>query len=409
MSTSPRRLATLLFSTALAAGLTLAAAPAHAASATVGAPNGMAGLAETVWVNAPASANTTVPVSFALDGVTSGTLNIPVNARGAGTVSWTPSSAGTWTLSAAGATSTLIVAPMPTTTTLAIPNSVGLNVPQNLVVTVNALGGSVAPSGTVAIKSIYGGMVGTAPLNANAGTASSSATIAWTPTAPYANPLYATYTPAPSSGLAASSAPTWPVYVDFPQPVVSLRMPANLTVGKPAVLTAVLNGVSTTGGVAFLHSINGTTVTIGSATVTGAETSITWTPTVPGQQILSVEFTGTAMTSGITPTGVSTQATVVAAAAPIDVISVNPNGAGVLVAGQRATIRNGAPLKLIASAQSGSTVTFNAAGPCAISSNVLFATANKGTCTLTAYSPGNASYSPATSTITLTVLAKAKK
>lgn len=408
MHTSPSRLTIALAAAALGGGLLLTAIPAQAASAAIAAPSGMSGMAETVWISAPASRSASVPVTFSLNGSTVSTLSVTTNRQGAGTVDWVPSDAGTWTISAAGASTNVTVYPMPTQSTVYTANALATGVANTIVASVQSTGGT-APTGTVTVRNVFtSAAIGTATLVAGPGGVS-TASLTWTPTDPALYPIQLTYNPAPGSGFGTSLSPVWTADVQSNPPLVALRLPPTLIVNQPVTVTGVVTNWALSGTMSLDLNVNGTASSIApSQTVSNSTVSSTWTPTALGNQVVTASFTGTPSSTG-TPNGVANQAVNVRPALPADPISVTPSWRGPLTVGAPAAIRYGTPLTLTTSSGSGNPVTLNATGACAISGSVLFATGSRGTCTLTAHSAGNMSYQPATAQFTLNVLGKTKK
>lgn len=397
---------------AVVAGLLLGAAPAQAASTVIAAPNAMVGMPTNVWVNAPDAANTTVPVTFT-QGTLTATATAGLNARGIGRASWTPTNGGVWTVTAAGGSGSAVVSAMPTETTVATLTAIAVNAPTTIVATVQAAAGSITPTGTVFVSNAYNGQqIGFADLTPTATPGRAIANIAWTPPTTGTIPVVARFMPGPTSGMAASLSPAWSTNVVYTQPALTLLVPSPLTVGTPVTITGHVNVPITTGTMAFTLSQTGIAPgnvvgLTGSLPITGGATTFTWTPTMQGNAIINATFSGTYGQNW--PTSGTAQLWVyVEPDPPADPISVVTSASGPLVAGQPAALRNGAPVALLPSTGSGAPVALSSAGSCAIAGNVLFATANAGSCTVTAFSPGSAAFDSNTATYTFTLQPKAK-
>ena len=419
MITSPRRLTATLSVLGVSAALVLTAVPAQAASTSIAAPSGIAGVAESVFVNAPASKNKTVPVTFTLTGAPVATLNVALGAKGTGTVTWTPTAAGTWSIAAAGGSTSAAVAAMPTETVLMVQNNIAINTPTSIVVGVWPSSGTTVPTGTVTVTNVVTGQVigsaSLAPSPSSPRAYTASATITWTPTGVANYALIATYTPAIGNGLASSVSPQYTAFVDYNAPLVVMRLPYPVTMGTPTIVTGIVNQSMVTGSMAFTTSYStagawtSTTAGLtGSQNLVNNAVSFVWTPTVPGNQILQASFSGKD-NNGFAISGISNQAVYVEPQPAGDTIALSASGIGALNASTRPALRFGSPVALSATAVSGAPVALSASGACAISGNVLFAIASKGACTVTATSPGSRSYDPATATTVLTAAPKAKK
>jgi hypothetical protein len=289
---------------------------------------------------------------------------------------------------------------MPTTTILMVPNSVQQGVSSNIIAVVSAPLGTVAPAGSVTVRA--GGslnVIGQGSLNPLAGSSRSVATIAWTPPTSGDFPLIGTYTPS-SSAFAGSTSPVSQPNITTSLPIVALRFPPSLYVGQQTVLSAVLGNGIADGSVAYL--LNGVGISGSMPTVNGVE-SFQWTPTVGGVQTITVDFTGQRSVSGS-----SSQSVNVLPAPPADGINVNPQGGSAWSVGAPIVVRAGSNTLINASSTSGATVVLSETGPCVLNGAIMTAL-SAGQCTLTATSPGSASFLPNTANYTITVQAPPKR
>ena len=387
---------------ALATGIGLVSAPAASSATTfIATPNGMVGLTQEVVIRTPNNLrNQPVTIGFTSGPYATSQQTI-INAQGFGSLSWTPTQAGTWTIAGLGnavsvGTTTINVAAMPTTTFLMVPNNVQQGVSSNIVAVVSAPLGTVAPSGSVTVRA--GGsqnVMGQGVLTPLAGSSRSIATIAWTPPTIGNFPLIGTYNPS-TSAFATSTSPVSQPNVSTGLPVVALRFPPSLYVGQQTVLSAVLGNGVADGSVAYL--LNNIGISGSMPTVNGVE-NFQWTPTVAGIQTITVNFTGQLNVSGS-----SSQQVNILPAPPTDAITVTPQGGAPWSVGTPVVVRAGSNTIVNGSAASGATVVLSESGPCVLNGSVMTAL-SAGQCTLTATSPGSASFLTNTATYTITVQA----
>lgn len=397
---------------ALATALTLAPANASTAPATIGTPNGITGVPQTIEVRAPQFANQTVAVTVNAGATPIGSIPIAVNAAGSGSAEWTPPGAGSWSVSGqgtlAGATaSNFTVAAAPTRTTLYAANQAQINAPTTMVAVVQALAGNTAPQGTVTFTTAIGTVLQTVALTPGAA-ATSTATYSWTSTGVGTTTIVATYNPARGVGgqadMAASSGSDTVESVTN-NPLVTLRLPSDFTVGIPVDLVAVINNIGLAGSAAFLTNVNGTVIPL-SGSVPSVNNVVTtpWTPTLSGNQILTANFSA----SNSNASGSANQWINVNRALSADSVRVGP-------AGQSAWPTTSVPLRtntqvaMSATTASGAPVTIDESGPCLVSGSALITSTAPGTCTLTVSSPGTPSFAPASATYTFQVSAPPKK
>ena len=391
---------------ALAAGIGLVSAPAASSATTfIATPNGMVGLTQQVVIRTANNLrNQPVTIGFTSGPYATSQQTI-INAQGFGSLNWTPSQAGTWTISGLGnavsvGSTTINVAAMPTTTILMAPNNVQQGVSSNIVAVVSAPLGTVAPSGSVTVRAASSqNVMGQGVLTPLAGSSQSVATIAWTPSGIGNFPLIGTYTPS-TSAFAASTSPISQPNVITGVPAVALRFPPSLYVGQQTVLSAVLGIGIPDGSVAYL--VNGTGISGSMPTVNGVE-NFQWTPTAGGVQTITVNFSAPGNISGS-----SSQPVNVLPAPPSDGINVSPQGGAPWSVGAPIVVQAGSNTLITASSTSGATVILSETGPCVLNGAVMTAL-SAGQCTLTATSPGSASYLSNTANYTLTVKAQQRK
>lgn len=405
------RASRIVLSAALALGLTAGTAlavgsPASAASnGFIAVPNGMVGVPESILINAPKAVGQVVTIGLQL-GAAAQTLQTTIGSNGFGAVSWTPTGAGAWTINGLGTianlgSTTATIAAMPTYTVLLAQSALQQGSSNNILAGVVAPIGTLAPTGTVTLQTgASGNALATAPLTGVFGGTTSTATIPWTPTAGGPFAMQATYNPA-SGGQVTSTSPISQPVVSAGVTTVSLRWPANLYVGTPTVLQAVLGSGIPDGSVAF--SMDGKGIS-GSIPTSGGVASFQWAPPASGVHTISVSYSGGQPNSaGTFPfSGSASQPVQVQAARAADNITVDPPGQPVWSIAQPITMTAGSTVTLVGASQSGTTVVFSEQGPCAIAGAVLTAL-SAGQCQVTAISPGNATLTPGSETYTITV------
>ena len=231
----PRILATLAV-VALASSVCLVT-PGQAATLQgrnwIAAPNGLAGVEQTIIVKADRSQGEVTTVTFqqASSGTNSG--QAVVNEQGFAYLPWTPANTGSWTIRATvgdasvGTTSITVVA-MPTSTVLLAPGQVADGKTTRLIAHVKALGGSVTPSGTVTLRNQLGNTVATGTLTPTSVAGLATIGLDWTPSSESVT-LIAEYSPA-TSAFSSSRSPAQSPTVAGPQ-AVSLRLPPISYVG----------------------------------------------------------------------------------------------------------------------------------------------------------------------------------
>lgn len=359
------------------------AAPVAASGTFIATPNGQVGIQQIVVVKAPrAMRNQVVTITFTNPATQPNAGQTLVNAQGFANIAWTPSLPGTWTITASGlpaasATTTITVTPMTTTTVLDAPNQVGANVPTTLLAEVSAVGGIIAPSGTITVRNQANVIVATGTLTASGTVGKSVANIAWTPNLATTS-LVATFTPSTAAFTGSVSSPEVPLIGQ--EPTIALRFPPSLYVGVPVTLQAVPTSQLPPGwggsGAFQIYRDGIMTFASGSQPLTNGVVSWVWTPTQTGLQTIQVQFA----TGNLVFNGTSTQNVNVLPTPATDAITVTP--------AIPATLTAGTSLALSAGATSGATVTLATSGPCVVNAATL-TVLSAGTCTITASSIGS--------------------
>jgi hypothetical protein len=410
------RTARVAAAAALGLSLTLTAAPGQAAPLSgkswVASPNGIVGVQQQVILRAPALAGQVGTFTFTTPAGASNAGQAAVNSAGFAYLPWTPNIAGAWTITATGGgatldTASITVVAVPTVTGLQVQNEVQQGEPATIVVDVQALTGSIAPSGTVTVRTTAGASVATGTLRPSGVTGESIAELSWTPGAGTTS-MVATFTPANANFGASTSNTQSPV--SGPAQAVSIRMPGTMYVGVPERVSAVINRnfENTTGGsVAFNLSINGVTSYPmgGSRGVVDRVGSAIWTPTNAGVQTVNVEYASLNFQFN----GNDSQVINVQSAPTNDTITVTPSGAAAWAPGVPVSMVARTAVTVSGASTSGNPVTFAVAGPCALEGASLTAL-GAGACTVTAISMGNGgNLKGTTATYTVNVTPAPKK
>jgi len=418
MSRSPlsKRTARAVLAAALATGLTGAAglaagAPASAATAGfIAAPNSMVGVETEIVVNAPKAAGQVVTFGATVGGFAT-TIQTTIGSNGFGSVTWTPGAPGTWTFNGLGnianlGSTTATVAAMPTYTVLLAQNNVQQGANNNLEAAVVAPIGSLNPTGTVSLQYGSGAAISSAPLTGGLGNATSTATVGWTPTAPGAISIQATYTSDNGAFVGSTSPISNPNSTPTIQPL-AMRWPANLYVGEPTLLQGVVGAGYPPGTVAFTWNTTGIS---GSIPTTNGVASFRWAPPSAGINTISASYTGAtgSANSLVWSNGTSSQTVNVLPARPVDNITVDPPSQPAWSIAKPIVMQAGSTVTLTGTSQSGTTVIFSEQGPCVISGATLTAL-SAGQCQVTAISPGTADIKPGSETYTITVTKAPKK
>jgi len=403
----PTAIATSLALAGIAAAPAATAAKKPKAPSYVAVANGVAGVPSEVRISAPRYGERTVTIAASQPGSPTVTLPVVLDVAGNGSVSWTPSAAGSWAIQGQGpfaiATgSSISVAPVPTQTTITVAAQGQVNAPMDVFATVESVAGTLAPQGSVSFATIFGSDLGTAPLVPGTGT-SSTARISWTPPSQGTFPLVATYNPAAGTAGAPNtltSNATQTVFVVQNQPLLTIRVPSTLRVGQPAGVAGVVNNLSLQGTVALSSDANGTTTSVlGSTRLQSGVGGGTWVPSISGPQIISAAFSSTNTNVSAT----QTQRVNVLGPKPADAFAVGPAGQAPWPVGTDIPLPSGASVLVAPGTQSGAPVTMATRGPCLVIDGTLFSTARSGSCTLVVSSTGTAEYAATDAVYTFSI------
>lgn len=412
-----RRVFALVLSVALASGATLllhspARADLSGRTEWVATPNGLVGVQQTVMVRAPLAVGQVATITFTHTTAGSNAGQAVVGSQGFAYLPWTPNLPGAWTITAnaAGAsagTSSITVAAMPTRTVLLAPSDVVPNRPVELVAEVQALAGSIIPSGSVTVRDQASMIVATGTVSPSGTPRTALANISWTPR-PGVITLIATFTPASPAFSVSTSVPQSPMVGDAR--AVSLQLPPISYVGVPETVSAVIQPAFQSplgGSVAFNLNIDGFVFyPMGGSRPAGSGVgSTTWMPTQAGVQTVGVQYAS----GNFAINGTDTQVINVQPAPAADIITVIPTGVPAWGPGNVGTLQQGNAVELTPSSQSGNPVTLTTDGPCAANAGTV-TMLGPGTCSITASSVGNGgSLTPAQQTYTVTIQAATRQ
>ena len=409
-----KSLVTSLVCALVTVGLT--AAPSQASSLTgrnwVATPNGLVGVQQMVIVKAARSQGQVATISFANAAIGANAGQAVVNSAGFAYLPWTPSTPGTWNLSVSVGgstvdTATIAVSAMPTKSILLTPGEVQENRTTTLVAQVEALGGSITPSGTITVRNQSDAVVATGTLAPTASPLLAQANIEWTPT-PGPVSLTATYNPA-TPAFTSSVAPVQSPVVGGAQ-AVSLRLPPVSYVGVTETIAAVIQPQFQSplgGSVGFSLNTQGIlSYPMGGSQPAGSGVgTATWTPTQAGVQTVGVAYA----TANFAINGTDTQRINVQPAPTPDTITVTPVGSGAWSPGNVGSVTQGGSVQITPTSVSGNPVTIATDGPCAADAG-LVSLLGPGQCAITASSLGNGgSLVSTTSTYSITVEKASKK
>lgn len=404
------------------AGLVLSALPASASASEgisglrgaswVTTPNGVVGVQQTVILRATKLRGRVATFTFTNAGTGTNAGQAAVNSAGFAYLPWTPNVSGVWTITATSGGSTvdqtsIVVAAVPTTTTLLSVGEVQQGVASALIAEVRALAGSITPSGTIAVRTSTGAIAATGTLNPSGTPGLATVTMNWTP-APQTVALTAVYTPDSNAFQASTSSSIVPAV--GPAQAVSLRIPPALYVGVPAQISSVVSANALTpegGSQAFNLSIEGFTFFVlgGSQPIIDGVSTITWTPTQAGFQTINVQYAS----SNFAINGRDSQAILVQPAPTPDSITTTPTGAPAWGPGLVGTLTQGSYVQVTPQSISGNPVTLTPDGPCAIEGGIV-TVLGPGTCSITAASMGNgANLAPTEVTYTINVVKPPRK
>lgn len=389
----------------LAGSLIGSAIPAQADSLSVSfAPGATVGLPASVSIAGAtngASLGANVSFSVTYSNGSAQAFNVQVAEDGSGTGTWVPTASGGFTALASDGTNQTTgkgsVSQVSTSTSVNAPNVAGVNQQVSLQATVAAAGGSTfGPTGSVQF-SIQGGAKIGQPVALN-GATPSVASVNWTPTALGNTNIVATYLPANNGGATCSgngctsSAST--VNVTASGSNVGISVPA-LYANTPATITSTVYVASYAGSIAFTANGAG----IGGSLPVGANgiTTVSYTPTAPGNVTIAVTWTGNNGQSGTTSQTVTVQPQ-----GKADTIVVDPNGDPAPWSSTSPNQVVPGNYVLAVKTASGATPTLAVTGAgCALSGTTLVISGGSGSCTLTAQSAGGNGYAATTATFQL--------
>lgn len=412
-----------LTSIALSAAIMVGvSAPSFAAAATPGVvtptvavPNGTAGVPLTVTVIAPDLAGQTVGLSASLDSVVVSLPDATLDSRGRGAVPWTPPYAGRWTVASSNGNvaiqpGTAVVAAMPTTTEVILPNRAARFEPMSIIAEVRtgevprvfgqaAVEQSLQVEGTVTFYEVYRGRIGSVRVKALPGDA--VAALSWTPPQYGDYAFYAEFEPStsPAGGPVATTASRSDIphlTVQERRAVVALRMPELVYVDEPVVVSAVIPDLFT-GAVGF--SVDDRPISSDREVVDGYAAT-EWTPLEPGVHTVTVELRSERFPR--LERRIDQQINVLPS--PVgDPISVSPVIGGVAQRpwqdGQVLNWPGGQRIPLVMSSGSGAPVNLSQSGACLIQGTTLVTPVTGGGCIVTFSTVGAGGFGPNTATV----------
>lgn len=414
---SPIKAAVLSAALVLGGAATASAATTSTGSLQpiIGVPNGTAGVPLTITVIAPKLAGQTIGLSASLDNALTPVDDVTLDARGRGYVSWTPPYAGKWTVASSNgntavAPGSAVIAPMPTTTDLIVPNRWTRFDPLTLVATVNtgetprvlgeaAVEDSLKVEGTVTFYEVYRGKLGSAKVTGLPGEA--AATFSWWPPQYGDYAFYAVFEPSttPAGGPIATSGSRSPIphlVVSEHRTLVAMRMPEFVYVDQPTLVTAVLPE-------AFDRYVSFTVddrpISPDRPAVDG-KAEAEWTPLEPGVHTVSIELKDDRFPR--IERRIDQLINVLPQPVP-NPISVSPVIKGVAqkpwVDGQVLAWQGGQRIPLVMSTGSGAPVNLSQKGGCLITGSTVVTPPTGGGCVVTFSTVGDGGFGPNTATV----------
>ena len=387
-----------------AAGLTVAAVPARAASTIVlTAGNGTVGTTQTL--SATVGSDSVLGFTPGVVTFTAGTQEVGtvrVTQVGAAAASWVPTTAGSIVVTSefvpdstvGGATSatdsqTVAIASVGTTTNVTSPDTVQVGSTFTVTATVTSRG-SYVPTGSVTFYFSSGTVIAAIPLEASARAVLSYQAPATAQTLRF----YAKYSG--DSNASASTSNNDSVRVATTSSVLTLSAPTTNYVNVPSTLIAKVSTAGARGTITF--TVGGTV--IGVQPLNAGQALQTWTPTSLG----NLPITATYNDQGGNQVARATNSVQVANASQKDQIVVDPQGsAAPWIPGGSTSLVNGASVTLGVTAASRNPVSLGMIGSgCSLSSGLaLKALAGTGTCTVTARTKGGNGFAPTTQSYTV--------
>lgn len=398
---------------------------AHAATSPentgiVAAANGSAGVAQTIDVLAPKNPSTTVTVVASL-GNADTSMSVTLDAKGQGSVSWTPQSSGTWTVDVSDSSvnlraSKVVISAVPTVTDIYIPNKASYFTPMGLISVVHATDGDAPVSGTVTFYEAYLGRLGAVEVSSST-QEYAVANFPWTPQGARTYALWSTFTPSNDMDTdtpATQSSVSGTSYLTVEEHPVPLQllMPPTMRIGKPALVFAQLPDIERA-TVSLLVDDR----PVSPARVTeGGVSPFIWTPVHTGVTDVQLEFLSEhhpradriiTQTVNVLPKQIPN---------PISVTPVIDGVAGTPWAEDDVlSYAAGTAINLVSSTGNGAAVTVSQRGKCLVSGATLYVPSAGGGCKVTFSAPGDATYASnsaqviVTASVTPATPAKKKK
>lgn len=388
------------------AGITVASAPAQAATVT-GFGNGPVGVQQTITVTGITPSllgESTCTMQPLINNVVQpqvvGNITL-VGSQNAVTFLWTPQVAGSATFNITDCTGltnpgAVTIGKVNTASVISAPNTAQVGVATKITVTVQSQSpSSYSPTGQVVVRDGNGATLQTLGLTAGPGNGQAYAYYYWTPTTTGQYIVQATY----NGDANASASP--PSAQDIIQATpsgstIALKHPPVMYVGVPTTLTANVFPVTVQGSVGF--TVNGQPIS-GSIPIVNGSASMTWTPPAAGTITLGASYTTNQGGSGSTSEQITIQPP-----SQTDAITLVQPGWGPWAPGGTYTLGNGSNFTFQASTLSGAAVTLSETGPCQVSGLTITVPVGSGTCNLRASSPGANGYAPTTAGYTVNLI-----
>ena len=397
-------IAVTLASSVVLVGVPTMATAAAKTQGVVATGNGTAGVAQTVNVVAPKSANRTLEVVATL-GQAGDVMSVTLDGRGQGSVSWTPQSSGTWIVGSSGEGISLtmskpVIAAVPTTNDIYIANKAERFKPMGLISVVTATEGSAAVAGSVTFYEANLGRLGSVDVQAGQGERA-IANLTWTPPIQGTYAFHSVFTPTkdPETGTAATQASDSGVsYLEVTESSVPVQMlmPPVIRLGHPTPVFAQLPEINRA---SVRLDVDGRPVSPSKSTE-GGLAEFAWVPTHTGLTYVQLELEGThhpladrliTQTIDVQPDRVPN---------PISVSPVVNGVAGApWVDGQVVTYPAGSRVTLVTSSGNGAAVTFKQTGKCLVSGPTLALPVSGGGCSVTFSAPGDARFASNRATV----------
>ena len=378
----------------------IAAAPAHAASAT-GYGNGVVGISQTISAQGICPSAQLAFTAQYSNGVTVSAPLVYADIDGNATIYWAPTIVGQITQATIGSTCSPVylgganISQTATTTTVSTPNNAQVGLATQITVTVQSNSPSAySPTGQVVVKNVSGATLQTMGLTPGPGNGQAYAYYWWTPPASGTYTFQATYSGDTNAGSSVSQQ-------DFINATpngtpITLTHPTTMTTGIPQTLIATVYPTTVQGSVGY--TLNGSPISASVPLVNGVA-SFQWTPTSAGAFTLGANYTTNQGGSGSTSGAI----TVVSGPASSDVITVTPAGGTSWSPNGTYVLNASSTTNFNVSTLSGSKVTLNDSGPCTSPGLLVITPASTASCILSFVSAGGNGYAPATQNYNVTV------